>query len=100
VTKKDSFLPVQKEGSSNCPTRRSSSRISPVHRRILLAVAAAVLSAFGSGRVRGKGGAVVIIGPFPIVFGSDWRYARQLLVLAIVLVVALIVLDLLRVLQW
>jgi uncharacterized protein (TIGR00304 family) len=40
--------------------------------------------------VRAKGGAVLIIGPFPIVFGSDKETTRILLSLAIVLVLVLI----------
>jgi len=42
---------------------------------------------FSGGRVSGGGGAVVIIGPFPIVIASNERIARGLLLLAIVLVV-------------
>ncbi len=38
-----------------------------------------------SGRV--KGGGVIIIGPVPIVFGSDKKTVRSLLILAIVLMV-------------
>lgn len=32
-----------------------------------------------------KGGGVILIGPIPIVFGSDKRYALLLMVLAVVL---------------
>ena len=48
------------------------------------------------GRGRSQGGAVVIIGPFPIVFGSNRKIARALLILAILLVVSLIVFSLLQ----
>ena len=48
------------------------------------------------GRGRSQGGAVIIIGPFPIVFGSNRRIARALLILAILLVVSLIVFSLLQ----
>ena len=42
-----------------------------------------------------KGGGVIIIGPIPIVFGSDKHVVRNLLYLALVLVVATIALFLL-----
>ncbi len=41
---------------------------------------------------------MVIIGPFPIVLGSDKETARSLLFLAIILVVVLIALFLLQIL--
>jgi uncharacterized protein (TIGR00304 family) len=65
---------------------------------LVLAIAAVFLSASRTGKVKGKGGAVVIIGPFPIILGSDWRSARQLLLLAIILVVTLLVLYLIQIL--
>ena len=40
-----------------------------------------------------KGGGVVLIGPIPIIFGSDARWASIAIVLAIVLVVLVIVLE-------
>lgn len=35
-----------------------------------------------------KGGGVVLIGPIPIVFGSNWKIAVILMILAIILIVA------------
>ena len=64
---------------------------------LLVAVLAMILPALRRGRLSSKGGAVVIIGPFPIVVGSDWRLAGQLLVLAIILVAALVLLYLIRI---
>ncbi|MFQ6073828.1 MAG: DUF131 domain-containing protein [Candidatus Bathyarchaeia archaeon] len=55
---------------------------------------AAVLLLFtafkGKGKV--KGGGAVIIGPFPIIFGTDKESVKILLLLSIVLVVLLLVL--------
>ncbi len=61
---------------------------------VLLAVLALVLPAMRSGGLRGHGGAVVIVGPFPIVFGSDQQTTKALLVFAIALVIAMAVLFL------
>ena len=33
-----------------------------------------------------KGGGAIIIGPFPIVFGTDWKSVKMVLLLSIVLV--------------
>ncbi len=62
----------------------------------VLAFLALTVPAVRDGRAKMRGGAVIIIGPFPIVFGSDRQAVRALLVLAIVLVVVLIGLFLLR----
>ena len=64
---------------------------------LLLAITALVLSSFQ--RVDGarKSGAVVIIEPFPIILASDLGTARQPLVLAIFLLVALIVFYLVQI---
>ncbi len=43
------------------------------------------------GRVRGGG--VVIIGPFPIIFGTDKESVKIILVLSIILVVLLLILT-------
>jgi len=48
------------------------------------------------GGLKARGGAVVIIGPFPIIFGSDKESAKILLVLSIILVGALIALFLVQ----
>lgn len=54
----------------------------------IVAIVALALSTRGrTGKARG--GAVLIVGPFPIIFGSDKESARTLLILAIILVVIL-----------
>ncbi|MFB0501472.1 MAG: DUF131 domain-containing protein [Candidatus Bathyarchaeia archaeon] len=59
----------------------------------LIAFVAVVLLFFmtvgGKGKIRGGG--AVIIGPFPIVFGTDKESVRTLLLLAIVLIVLVLV---------
>ncbi len=62
---------------------------------ILLGFAVVLLSIIPSARkTRGevKGGGVVMIGPIPIVFGSDAKWASIAIVLAIVLMVISILL--------
>jgi uncharacterized protein (TIGR00304 family) len=55
----------------------------------ILAILVAILrSARGSGQVRGGG--VVMIGPVPIVFGTDRESARILILLGIVLTIILL----------
>ncbi len=41
-----------------------------------------------------KGGGVVMIGPVPIIFGSDMKWASVAIVLAIILIVLAVVLSL------
>ena len=43
-----------------------------------------------------RGGAVIIIGPIPIIFGSNPGIARMLLILSIILVIVLIEVFVLR----
>ncbi|MGA2238647.1 MAG: DUF131 domain-containing protein [Candidatus Bathyarchaeia archaeon] len=52
-------------------------------------------SARGTGKVRGGG--VVMIGPVPIIFGTDKESARILILLAIVLMIVLLLFSLLPV---
>ncbi len=52
-------------------------------------------SARGTGKVRGGG--VVMIGPVPIVFGTDKESARILILLGIVLMIVLLLFSLLPV---
>jgi uncharacterized protein (TIGR00304 family) len=62
----------------------------------ILAIFVAILrSVRGTGQVRGGG--VVMIGPVPIVFGTDKESARILIILGIVLTIALLLLTLLQV---
>lgn len=42
---------------------------------------------------RSHAGGVILIGPIPIVFGSDWKTVRMVIILAIVLVLLLLVLS-------
>ncbi len=44
-----------------------------------------------TGKKRVKGGGVILIGPIPIVFGTDKKYALALMVLAIVLMLLAII---------
>jgi uncharacterized protein (TIGR00304 family) len=50
-------------------------------------------SARGTGKVRGGG--VVMIGPIPVIFGTDKESARILILLGIVLMIVLLVFSLL-----
>ncbi len=43
------------------------------------------------GKKRVKGGGVILIGPIPIVFGTDKKYALILMILAIVLMLLAII---------
>ena len=63
---------------------------------MLLALLVVVVSLARSAGLEARGGAVVIVGPFPIILGSDKRSARVLLVLSIILVGALMALFLLQ----
>ncbi len=59
----------------------------------LTLVAVVWLFARGSkGKGKVKGGGVVIIGPVPIIFGTDKETVRTLLILAIILVALLLLL--------
>ncbi len=44
----------------------------------------------GEGRAHVKGGGVVMLGPIPIIFGSDAKWASVAIVLAIVLIVVVL----------
>jgi uncharacterized protein (TIGR00304 family) len=62
----------------------------------IVAIFVAILrSARGTGKVRGGG--VVMIGPVPIVFGTDREFARILILLSIVLMIVLLLFSLLPV---
>jgi len=47
------------------------------------------------GKVKVKGGGAVIIGPFPIIFGTDKESVKLILILSIILIVLLLVLTVL-----
>jgi uncharacterized protein (TIGR00304 family) len=53
---------------------------------------AAFLSSDGEGRKEVRGGGVVMVGPIPIIFGSDAKWASIAILLAIILVVLTILL--------
>jgi len=62
----------------------------------IVAIFVAIMrSARGTGKVRGGG--VVMIGPVPIVFGTDKESARILILLGIVLMIVLLLFSLLPV---
>ena len=50
-----------------------------------------VLSGARGGKAKVKGGGTVIVGPVPVVFGTDKESVKILLILSIVLVVLLLV---------
>jgi len=55
---------------------------------------AAMLSQSGKQGTQVRGGGVVMIGPIPIIFGSDMKWASVAIVLAIILIVLTVVLNL------
>jgi len=57
-------------------------------------IVVAMLSKGRKGESEVKGGGVVIIGPVPIIFGSDMKWASFAIVLAIILIVFTLVLIL------
>ena len=59
---------------------------------IFIVVIGAVLSGKKSGGSKVRGGGAIIIGPIPIVFGTDKQSLKVILILSIVLVALLIVL--------
>ena len=58
---------------------------------VIIAVAVFLLSVRGAGKGKVRGGGAVIIGPIPIIFGTDKKSLRTILVLSIVLTVLLLV---------
>jgi len=56
---------------------------------IIAAIIVASARAAGKGKVKGEG--VIIIGPIPIIFGTDKKSVKTVLVMALALVIALIV---------
>jgi uncharacterized membrane protein len=57
-------------------------------------VLSVILLIFSMRFERAKGGGVILIGPLPIVFGTDRKVVKWLMVLALTLVIALIILNL------
>jgi uncharacterized protein (TIGR00304 family) len=59
---------------------------------VLVVIIAVVLLAFsGAGRGKVKGGGAIIIGPIPIVFGTDKKSLKTVLLLSLALTVMLVV---------
>jgi uncharacterized protein (TIGR00304 family) len=58
---------------------------------VIIAVAVFLLSVRGTGKGKVRGGGAVIIGPIPIIFGTDKKSLRTILVLSLVLTVLLLV---------
>jgi len=54
----------------------------------------ATLSRWGKDGADVKGGGVILIGPVPIIFGSDMKWASVAIILAIILIVLTVVLGL------
>jgi len=64
---------------------------------VLVGFGVMVVAMLSQGRREGadvKGGGVVLIGPVPIVFGSDMKWASVAIILAIVLIVLTVMLGL------
>ena len=59
---------------------------------IFIAMIGVILSARRGGGGKVKGGGAIIIGPIPIIFGTDEKSVKVILILSIVLVALLIVL--------
>jgi len=57
---------------------------------LVIAVAFVLLFILGDEKCRVKGGGVVMIGPFPIVFGTDEKSIKTVLLLSLVLLVMLV----------
>jgi len=58
---------------------------------IVIAIAAVLLSVSGSKKGKVKGGGVIIIGPFPIIFGTDKKSLKTVLLLSLALTLMLLV---------
>ena len=58
---------------------------------VIIAVAVFLLSVRGAGKGKVRAGGAVIIGPIPIIFGTDKKSLRTILVLSLVLTVLLLV---------
>jgi uncharacterized protein (TIGR00304 family) len=57
---------------------------------LVIAVAFVLFFILGVEKCRVKGGGVVMIGPFPIVFGTDEKLIKTVLLLSLVLAVMLV----------
>ena len=57
----------------------------------IIAIAIFLLSVRGAGKGKVRGGGVVIIGPVPIIFGTDKKSLKSVLLLSVVLTVLLLI---------
>jgi uncharacterized protein (TIGR00304 family) len=57
----------------------------------IIAIAIFLLSVRGAGKGKVRGGGVVIIGPVPIIFGTDKKSLKTVLLLSFVLTVLLLI---------
>ena len=62
---------------------------------VLIAILLLALSQFHRGEGHVRGGGVIMIGPIPIIFGSDPKTARVMVYLTIILIIVVILLMLL-----
>jgi uncharacterized membrane protein len=62
---------------------------------IIIVIAGLLILLTGTRRAQTRGAGVIIIGPVPIVFGTDKESAKKILILAITLSVAVIILTIL-----
>ena len=58
---------------------------------IIIAAAIILLGTRGGGKGKVKGAGVIMIGPIPIIFGTDKKSVKAVLALALALTVALII---------
>jgi uncharacterized protein (TIGR00304 family) len=58
---------------------------------IIIVIAVILASVHGTGRGAVKGAGVIMIGPIPIILGTDRKSVKTVLVLALALTIALIV---------
>ena len=58
---------------------------------LIIVVAVILLSISGVKKGKVKGGGAIIIGPFPIIFGTDLKSLKTVLLLSLVLTVMLVV---------
>jgi len=67
---------------------------------ILLGMFILILQGLREGK-KGKveGGGVLVIGPFPVVFGTDQRIAKDLMIVALIFMIAVVLLFILM-LRW
>ncbi|MEM2122486.1 MAG: DUF131 domain-containing protein [Candidatus Bathyarchaeia archaeon] len=66
----------------------------------ILIFSALILWFLSSFRGRPRGGGIVMIGPFPLIFGTDKESLKVLLLLAIVLMLVMAVLMVMPVIFW